>query len=86
MAPNVRLRTFGYNAADWLEAERNVRAGGMEDHLDAARRERVREDISRRLKRACSHLPDNEFHLLVEQMVDRQINGERRVIRDLLLE
>lgn len=54
--------------------------------MEQTRRDRVRDDISRRLKRACAHLTEEQFRELVEQMTDRQIKSERRVIRDFLPE
>jgi hypothetical protein len=71
---------------DLLELEKHDRARSMESHIEQDRRNRIRADISHRLERACSHLAPDDFRQLVEEMVDRQIKGERRVIRDFLLE
>lgn len=71
---------------DWLEAERHERTRTLELHMEQTRRNRIRDDISHRIQRACAHLAEDEFRQLVEEMVDRQIKGERRVIRDFLLE
>ena len=49
-------------------------------------RDRIRDDIERRVRRVCSHLTEDEFGGLVEEMTDRQIRGERRAARDFLLE
>ena len=38
----------------------------------------IRDDISKRLRRACSHLSDEEFSVLVEQMTREQLRGEGR--------
>jgi hypothetical protein len=86
VAPNVRLRTLTFPRAIWLEAERHARVDSLEAHLEEARRNRIREDIARRLRRACDYLGDDDFGRLVEDMVDRQLKGERRVTRDFLLE
>jgi hypothetical protein len=86
VAPNVRLRTLHCFQADLLEFERHEKAHALESHIEQSRRDRIREDISHRLERACSHLATDDFRQLVEEMVDRQIKGERRVIRDFLLE
>jgi hypothetical protein len=69
-----------------LEPERYARVDSLEAHLAEARRNRIREDITRRLGRACAHLGSDDFRRLVEEMVDRQLRGERRVTRDFLLE
>jgi hypothetical protein len=63
----------------WLagESERNIESGNGE--VESAHRENVRADIARRVKRACSHLSDDEFALLVDSMTDRQLRGERRL-------
>jgi hypothetical protein len=86
VAPNVRLRTVYFRRVVFLEAERHVRVDSLEAHMEGARRNRIRDDIARRLRRACSHLGDDDFGRLVDEMVDRQIKGERRVTRDFLLE
>jgi hypothetical protein len=86
MAPNVRLRTLISPRAPLLEPEQHVQINSLEAHLAEARRTRIRDDITRRLRRACSHLGDDDFGRLVEDMVDRQLKGERRVTRDFLLE
>jgi len=49
---------------------------------EAARRERVRDDIARRIQRACAHLSDGEFRQLTEVMADRQLNAERRAAQN----
>jgi hypothetical protein len=69
-----------------LEAERQAHVDSLESHLEEARRNRIREDIARRLRRACGYLADDDFRRLVEEMVERQLKGERRVTRDFLLE
>jgi hypothetical protein len=63
-----------------------MRTDSLVAHMEEARRSRVRDDIARRLQRACSHLQEDEFRLLVEEMTDRQIKGERRVTREFQLE
>jgi hypothetical protein len=42
-----------------------------------ARRESIRADITRRLRKACSHLGDEEFANLIEKMVNVQLRSER---------
>lgn len=42
-----------------------------------SRRETIRADIARRLRKACSYLSDAEFAALVEKIVKTQIGGER---------
>jgi len=43
-----------------------------------ARCEAAREDISKRLRKACSYLPDAEFATLVEKIVKVQLGNEGR--------
>jgi hypothetical protein len=45
---------------------------------DKARIEGVRTSIANRLRKACSHLSDEEFAALVEKMTKVQLGGERR--------
>ena len=58
-----------YDALSHSEEDRN------------ARHEMVRADIARRLGRACSHLDDAEFAVLVEKMVVVQLRSEREAGR-----
>jgi hypothetical protein len=75
---------FGRGAG--VEAEREERASLTVGEMEAARRAGIRADISRRIKRACTHLTDDEFTRLVDEMTDRQLRGERRINREFLLE
>ena len=54
--------------------------------LEAARRASVRADIAKRVRRACTHLCDEEFSRLVDEMTERQLKGERRINREFLAE
>ena len=38
----------------------------------------IRDDITKRLRRACSNLSEEEFFKLVEQMTREQMRGEGR--------
>jgi hypothetical protein len=69
-----------------VEAEQEKRVGLTVAEMEAARRAGVRADISRRIKRACTHLTDDDFTRLVDEMTDRQLRGERRINREFLLE
>jgi len=59
-------------------AEREHRFGFEDAESDLHRRAEIRNDISERLRKACAHLSDEEFRALVEQMTERQLEGERR--------
>ena len=48
------------------------------EQADTLRHERIRKDISKRLRNACSHLPDEDFAALVETMVGHQLKSEGR--------
>jgi hypothetical protein len=69
-----------------LGAERESRADVTVAQLEAARRASVRADIAKRVKRACTHLSDEEFSRLIDEMTDRQLKGERRINREFLVE
>jgi hypothetical protein len=68
----------------WLDTESHRRADSMDAHLAESRRTRVRTDIANRLQRVCSHLAEQDFRQLVDDMTERQIKGEQRVVRDFL--
>ena len=68
-----------------LGAESEARVEFADTNGGPARWERVREDIARRTKRACSHLGEDEFRRLVDDMADRQIRGELRANQNWIL-
>jgi hypothetical protein len=68
-----------------LGAEKEARVDFTDANGGLARWEKVREDIARRTKRACSHLGDDEFRRLVDDMTDRQIRGELRANQNWIL-
>ena len=45
------------------------------------RRETIRRDISKRLRRICPDYTDDQFAELVDAMAERQLKGERRANR-----
>ena len=47
-----------------------------ESEFHSQRRDTIRRDISRRLRRVCEHLTEDEFSKLVEEMTERQMRGE----------
>lgn len=47
---------------------------------ESARKKAIRADLLSRLRPACSHLSEESFLLLIEQMVNQQIHGETRQI------
>lgn len=49
-----------------------------DDAFASLRREEVRADISRRLKKICAHLSEKEFEALVDSMAEKKIKGDRR--------
>ncbi len=53
-------------------------ASAQDDAYHASRKETVRADIARRLKRICSHLSDAEFSQLVELMTENKMKADRR--------
>ena len=84
--PN-RASTYNFFARGaMLGAEREARVDLTIAELEAARRASVRADIAKRVKGACTHLSDEEFSRLVDEMTDRQLKGERRINLEFLLE
>jgi hypothetical protein len=52
-------------------------SGDEEEHR-IERRNKVRDDISRRLEKVCANFSDAEFSDLIETMTDRKLKGEQR--------
>jgi hypothetical protein len=48
------------------------------DAYESTRKDAIRRDISRRLKKICSNLSDDEFDHLVDVMAETRIKGDRR--------
>ena len=59
-------------------APKRVRATDLFEQDRIARIEKLRLDIGCRLGKACSHLPPEEFKLLIENMIRVQLAGEGR--------
>ena len=45
---------------------------------DQLRTEKIRTDLAARLKKACSHLSEEEFKVLLDKMTRVQLEGEGR--------
>lgn len=56
----------------------NLRASDLFAQDKLLRTEKVRSDISARLRKACSHLSEEDFNTLVEKMIRVQLGGEGR--------
>jgi hypothetical protein len=69
-----------------VEADSERISESAKDWVGIARRDDVRADIAKRIKRACADLPAGEFGELVDEMTDRQLRGERRFNWDFLQE
>jgi hypothetical protein len=54
----------------------SLRASDLFAQDKLVRTEKVRSDISARLRKACSHLSEEEFNALVEKMIRVQLGGE----------
>jgi len=68
-------------AAQGGPTQENFSSNG--DDGNSFRREIIRQDIGRRLRRVCADYPAGEFEKLVDQMADRQLKGEKRANRFL---
>lgn len=53
-------------------------ASAEEDAYESSRKDAIRADISRRLKKICSNLSAADFDALVEGMAEKKIRGDRR--------
>jgi DNA-binding MurR/RpiR family transcriptional regulator len=60
-----------------MQSEKQNRSASRDDAHHVSRREIIRQDIAKRLRRVCTHLSDEEFAKLVEAMADQKIRGER---------
>jgi hypothetical protein len=49
----------------------------VENEVLSARRQAIRTDIARRLRKICAHFSDEEFERLVERMAEQKLRGER---------
>jgi hypothetical protein len=65
-----------------LGAERERSVEVADPGLEMVHRAGVRDDIARRIKKACCHLTDDQFSQLVDVMTERQLKGERRTNRE----
>src|SRR5258705_7019719 len=83
--PNCATAYYLLRPGGALGAEKEARVEFIDANGGPARWEKVREDIARRTKRACSHLGDDEFRRLVDDMTDRQIRGELRANQNWIL-
>jgi hypothetical protein len=48
-----------------------------EEAFRKTRRDQIRDDIAKRLRKVCSHLSETEFTNLVNSMADQKLKGER---------
>ncbi len=48
-----------------------------DEEFQSGRREMLRDDIARRLRRVCAHYSDDDFQELVESMVEKKLKGDR---------
>lgn len=46
---------------------------------NAQRKATIREEIAQRLRRVCPQMSETEFQRMVDDMADKQLNGERRL-------
>jgi hypothetical protein len=55
-------------------------ASSFWDEQQKLRAKSIRDDISKRLRRVCSHLSDEEFDALVDKMTKNQLHSEGRSV------
>jgi hypothetical protein len=49
-----------------------------EDAYHSARREAMRADLAKRLRKVCANFPEEDFRKLVDGMVEQKLRGERK--------
>ena len=49
---------------------------------DVTRRDRIRQDIARRIGKVCADLTEDQLRRLTEEMADRQLRSEHRASQD----
>lgn len=57
---------------------RRESASDEEDAFESSRKDAIRADISRRLRKICANLSAEDFDTLVEGMAEKKIRGDRR--------
>lgn len=57
---------------------RRESASDEEDAYESSRKDAIRADIHRRLKKICSNLSAADFDALVDGMAEKKIKGDRR--------
>ena len=60
-----------------MQSGKQNRSASRDDAYNHSRREIIRADIAKLLRRVCTHLSDQEFAKLIETMVDQKLRGER---------
>ena len=49
-----------------------------DDAYETSRKDAIRADLSRRLKKICSNLSEGDFANLVDSMAENKLKGDRR--------
>jgi len=63
----------------WMGANsQREAASDEEDAFESFRKDEIRGDISRRLKKICSNLSVEDFDALIDGMAEKKIRGDRR--------
>ena len=73
--------SFGRSSSLKSGAPTETNELGGEEVFHSHRRETIRRDIDRRLRRVCPQYSEEELDQLVDQMTDNQLRGERRANR-----
>lgn len=53
-------------------------SASSDDAFLHTRREIIRDDIAKRIRKVCSHLSEADFKNLVNEMAEQKLKGERR--------
>lgn len=62
-----------------MEVEEFFPSESASNAYQSHRKAKIRGDIAQRLRRVCADLPETEFQALVDQIAERQLEGERRM-------
>ncbi len=61
-----------------MDHEGHRESASVDDAYHSSRKETIRADLARRLKKICSHLSERDFEDLVDVMTENKLRGDRR--------
>ncbi len=61
-----------------MESNQARESASFDDDYHSTRRETIRADLARRLRKVCAHFSDEDFQTLMERMTEQKMRSERR--------